>query len=200
MLNWCIFNKKAASFRKLLELGADPNWLDKNDAFPFPIIEASKRIGTYLNDALMYGGNPNCYFKKGQWFADCTPLGGAIYSSDSNNVKLLIEHGADINYTPIYYCNPLRIAMIQEEIEICKYLIIKGADCSKAITIRENKDTVGVLYYLREMTFPLNSKRHEIKMKVIELLSAKGYDYWKYPIPENVRKSFLGEDDFLAKY
>jgi hypothetical protein len=200
LLNWCILNIKPKSFDELLVLGADPNWYDNKEKFPPSIIEASQKKGDYLISSIKYGGNPNCVFINTTGCHNHTPLLGAIFSTDIENVKLLVNHGADVNFQPNIYCNPLAIAMIQDEVEIAKYLVLNGADYKKATTVVEGGDTLGVLYLLREMAFPLNSKDYKLKMELVEIFATKGLDYWKYPIPENIKKEYEADSIYLSKY
>ena len=90
-----------------------------------------------LETALMFG-NPN--YVKGNALLDhfCevpykkTPLMLACYQGKFDMVKLLIEKGADVNYTKINAAlSPLVWAIqgqSEQDLEIVKYLIEKGAD------------------------------------------------------------------------
>ncbi len=197
LLNWCLLNDKLKSFKTLLRLGADPNKRDSLNKFPQPIIvAAAKKDIEYLKLALEFGGDPNAFFPKAQWFRDFTPMGGAIFSLRLENVQLLTEKGADLNSVQSEFSNPLENALVQEQIDMVKYFIEKGADYKKMP--RYNVDSLEILDYLRNMAFPLNSTDHRIKMEVVDMLKSKGLDYFKYPIPDNIRTSH--DVNFLSKY
>jgi ankyrin repeat protein len=202
LLNWCVINDKPRSFKKLLKLGADPNWTDTTGEFGPAIIYSSqdRKNSDYLILAIKHGGNPNIYSSKAQAWWDFTPILSAIYSKRLENVKILVTAGADVNYTPKDFCNPLVNAMEQDDIEIVKYLLLSGSDCSKATLKRDDGQVVGVLFFLREMPFPLNSENYKTKLEVIGILKSKGLDYWSYPIPENIKESFKDDPNFLSKY
>ncbi len=79
-------------YRRLLELGADPNIIF--DTMSVMHLAASARISEYLSLALTYGGDPN--LKAGR--LKKTPIFSAVMSPTSiGNISLLLDAGADIN-------------------------------------------------------------------------------------------------------
>lgn len=55
-----------------------------------------------------------------------------------------------------------------------------------------------ILYYLREMVFPLDSNEYKIKMEVVNYLKTKGLDYSKEPIPDLYKEQY--DKSYLGKY
>jgi len=223
LLNWCIFSKKVKSFEKLLKLGANPNWQDTAYSFPTPIIQAAKEGSTsrFLELSLKYRGNPNFLSKGIQGFENQTPLLGAVSYQRWDNVKILVENGADVNLTHDSMGTPLAEALVNDNIEMAKYLIDHGADYNnlkfwtQTVALDRNKQQIlnshgspiminvkelNILDFLRMYQFPLNSKKYEIKMEVVRFLQIRGLDYWKYPIPEDVKSEHKNDPEYLLKY
>lgn len=99
-------------------------------------------------------------------------------------VKILIEAGADINFTKKGIIQTaLGEALIQEQIDVALYLVEKGADYTKPITptVFEGDD-VSVLYLLRSTVTELDFYQSKKKMELIAFLKSNGLNYDKEPI------------------
>jgi hypothetical protein len=59
---------------------------------------------------------------------------------------------------------------------------------------------LSILDLLRMNKFVINSNEHKIKMEVVEFLKTKGLDYWKSPIPDDIKLQYKDEPEFLKKY
>ena len=118
------------SYEALLEYGADPN-----------VIMSGKRVVTHwaamkedpwwLRLALEHGADPNLVNTGTGATSEGTPLMYAITGIPDaliENVKLLVEYGADIDKPDRYGCPPLLIAANQTKLEIVLYLLDAGAD------------------------------------------------------------------------
>jgi ankyrin repeat protein len=223
LLNWCLLNRKEKSFERLLQLGANPNWQDSIGYFPAAIIEAAKQHTTrYLALSLKHNGNVNLLSIKVKNEEDQTPLLASMVPFDyMDNIKMLVEHGANVNLTPVNHSGPLTEALLTNRIEIAKYLIDHGADYNhvkfwtQTVALDENKEQIldsndspvlindkqlNILDFLRLMTFSLHSKEYNIKMEVATFLKTKGLDYWATPIPKAVKNQFKNDPDYLLKY
>jgi ankyrin repeat protein len=110
-------------FKKLLELGADPNVVygDGNSVMHAAVNLKDLRI---LRVELKYEGNPNLV--SGDSIRK-TPIFDAT-STGYDVVDLLLEHGADINARDIYTNTPLLSAAWRRDFEIAYRLLIRGAD------------------------------------------------------------------------
>ncbi|MEO8772339.1 MAG: ankyrin repeat domain-containing protein [Ferruginibacter sp.] len=208
LLNWCALTRKQKSFEKLLSLGADPNWQDKNGKMAPPITEvAALEVSTFLELCLKYKGDPNILLIKESESNYETPLYAAVtagfpYPTENlNNLKILIKAGADVNLTPdTIHGTPFIQALIGERIEMARYLIDHGADYTDSKFRTIDGDKLSVLDFLRDLDFPLGSYKYKIKMGIVDLLQAKGMNYWNYPIPAVINENHKGDSKFLSAY
>lgn len=199
-LTWCIENDKEKSFLTLLKLGADPNWQDSLGLVTPAIIFASQIDFTtkYITHCLNYGGKINLINKDLDDLTSISPLYGAIYSNNIENVKLLVKNGAKINYEIDSVASPLSQALIEKKMDISLFLLENGADYNnlKLYTYSQLKDKKGdyilntngspifyavsevsVLKLLTDNNFPVDSEDYRIKKKIISFLQKRGF-YW----------------------
>jgi len=127
--------KKRYSYEALLECGADPN-----------IILSGKRVVTHwaaieedpwwLRLALEHGADPNLVNVGRGRPNEGPPLSFAISLRGTlENVKLLVEHGADINKPlpcGLDKCHPLKSALSQNQLDVVLYLLNQGANYKAA--------------------------------------------------------------------
>jgi Fem-1 family protein b len=86
-----------------------------------------------LNDILFDDVNPS-----GQLFLNVSILWVAAFINNFEIVKLLVEHGANVNHTTKTKSTPLRGACYNGNVDMARYLIGNGADIDIA---KENNDT-----------------------------------------------------------
>lgn len=206
LLNWAVYRDNLNSVEILAELGADPN-LKSNDSTSAIIHAANKNETSYLKLLLEHGGDPNSVADINKPQDLRTPLMAASFKS-LENVKLLIEAGTDPNF--IYRSkrgniggeniqSALIYAFRGNKIDIVRYLIIDvGVDFDYVFNTTIEGKSLTILTYLRQMTFPLESKEHEVKMEVVHFLRSRGLDYWKEPIPQRFYKYY--DSAYLEKY
>ena len=124
--------KNRYSYEALLQCGADPN-----------VIMSGKRVVTHwaafeedpwwLRLALEHGADPNLVNVGRGQPSEGPPLKFAIDSEGSlESVRLLVEHGADINEPFIYDNYPLADALSRTDFDVVLYLLDRGADCELA--------------------------------------------------------------------
>lgn len=201
ILKWAIANRKYYSCKALLELGANPNQADSNDYVP-PVTTAAgiTETSVYLKLLLEHRGNPNIITKKEKGdvqYTEATPLCAAA-SARLESVKLLIDHGADINLSA-YGILPLTTALIAQKIDIAEFMIVdRKADINQAYTVRIKNDTARVADLLRLNLFPLESEEFKQKMEIVNYLKTLGIDYRASPIPKYLFENYPKE--FLEKY
>jgi uncharacterized protein len=205
LLNWAVYRGNYEVAKILLELGADPN-LKANDSTTAVINAADKDTSEYLKLVLQYKGDVNVIADIDEPQIIRTPLIAASARS-LESVKLLIEAGADPNYVHRMdegiLSESIQSALVSAcevgRIDIVNYLLIDVGvkfDYHFYTTI-ENKQ-LGILYELRQMIFPLDSREYQTKMEVVKFLKTKGLDYWSEPIPELYKKQY--DRSYLEKY
>ncbi len=145
LVAWPVYTRSPEGLKALLENGADPNarrpeYVDKtyDDGsggryFSYEnamVYAAQEENPTYLQLLLDHGGDPNtrngnnepltfvAFIKQNQW----------------QNVKLLIEHGAEVNSPTIFPGSPLSWYAGRGGFEQVYWLMQHGADPTKKIT------------------------------------------------------------------
>ena len=209
ILKIAIINKKKRSVKTLLELGADPNFvnflgrtclssllrkelflfgerkyarllLKHNAQVDFKIQQESNFKTSEDLQRLAVSNETVIYYKRTSAFLD------ACAGRNLKNVQFLVDNGADINQigandmeTGFWY------AIKVGNIKVAKYLLItKKCQIKKALIEKNEKGVIEVFSRLRSMLFPLHSRRHKIKMEVVAYLKKEfNLDYFKYPIP-----------------
>jgi hypothetical protein len=199
LLEWAVWTDHYKSSKALLKNGADPNLQDTYDGYSAFTYAADKfETSDYVRLLLKYRGNPNAVARNDSTSMYCTPLITAAYHR-LESVKLLVDAGADINYTAKNYQFALNASFTFGKIDITRYLLIeKGADFRKPFGKTIGGKEITITDLLRTLVFPLNSEKHEVKMEIVNYLKYKGMDYWQAPIPEYYYKHYSKE--FLSKY
>jgi hypothetical protein len=113
-------------------------------------------------------------------------------------VKLLVDAGADINYSndgPEVYTNlPLSDAIVHDNMDALVFLLENGADYNKIMYTMADGHKVYILEGLRTVTVDLGSDQYKAKTKAIRFLKKRGLDYKKEPIPDYIK------EDIKKKY
>jgi ankyrin repeat protein len=194
--------------RILLDKGLNPDLIDKSgnaliiDINHFYINPSEKKM--VLIQMIKKGANVNLFSKKA---TTSTPLIRASQSGNLENVKILIEAGADPHFinesTWIPFNSPLNAAL-QGHIDVVNYLIFEQkVDFKIAKYSMDSKFHPGeyvILHNLREMFFKLDSKEYKEKMKLVSYLKTQGLDYWKTPIQERYKNNPNYTPEYLSKY
>ncbi|SFH62474.1 ankyrin repeat domain-containing protein [Planctomicrobium piriforme] len=126
-------HEKRKAYARLLELGADPNIVVENGKCVMHFAACTKD-SFWLRLALDHGGNPNLINEGARPPFKGPPLAAALGVDDTaENVKLLVEHGADINLPDGLGRSPLDDAMLSNEFESILYLLDCGADFKREV-------------------------------------------------------------------
>ncbi len=214
LLILAVKNKKYTSLKKLLSLGAKPNLQDRYNGTS-ALIEACK-IGVgytqdepdtqYIKLLLKYGGNPNIVQapEKSEKKTLETPLISAINKGIFDYVKILVENGADVNYSNQTINTPLTEALKMEKMDIALYLLKSGADF-KVPTSKIDGKVFYIADELRTCLYKLNSMKYIQKMEIVTFLKQHGIDYHKSIIPENIEKKIRKKypndfQNYMMKY
>jgi ankyrin repeat protein len=91
LLSQAIAYDSLGMVEQLLTAGANPNVQDKSGVTP--LSDAMSHDKKFVQMLLTHGANPNIYDELGEG-----PLLDAIKLNDAEKVRLLIEHGADVNH------------------------------------------------------------------------------------------------------
>lgn len=207
LLNWAVYRDNYESAKILVEAGADPN-LKRNDSTS-AVIHAADKIETsdYLKLMLKYGGDPNTVADIDAPQHLRTPLMAAAFKR-LENVKILVNAGADPNF--IYKMkrgniggeiiqSALIYAFYGKRIDVVEYLLVETkVEFNYVFSTNIEGRPHHILYYLRDLVYPLDSNEYKIKMEVVNYLRTKGLDYSKEPIPELYKKQY--DKLFLEKY
>jgi len=167
--------EKRYSYEALLDCGADPN-----------IILRGKRVVTHwaameedpwwLRLALEHGADPNLVNVGHGSPLEGPPLRAAIgLRGTLENVKLLVEHGADINKPYPDGCYPLSSALVQNKWEVVLYLLDRGADYTLAEcgSIKFLEEFRGL--YQRKEVFLIKGDREKLD-EIRAWLESRGID------------------------
>jgi ankyrin repeat protein len=119
-----ILAKNKEGYTSLLKLGADPNLLDQN-GFSALHLSAREKDSSWLREALAHGGKPNLENTGNQFYPGKTPLFGALEERQTENVRLLIDAGADVNHRSKKSGQPLDVAM-SRSFELVYVLLERG--------------------------------------------------------------------------
>ncbi|MEX0968256.1 MAG: ankyrin repeat domain-containing protein [Bacteroidia bacterium] len=199
LLQWAVYAGHLPGVRVLAELGADPN-LKSNDSTN-AIIQAANRYETsaYLEILIKHGGDVNSVANIDAAQHLRTPLMAAAKSL--NNVKLLIEAGANANYvdTTSGRQSALQYAFYSDNIDIINYLILEvGVDYKGVFNVTLNGDSLYISDMLRKLPYPLESEEYRKKMLLVSFLNKNGIDYWKSPVPRHYYNIY--DSVYLNKY
>lgn len=127
-LFWAMIKQNVEGYTFLLEQGADPNLNTpppRGQGYRSPIeLAAAMPQTNYLEAALEHGGDPNKTYSA--W--DLPIIYQAIMHRQLDNVQLLIQNGAQINYQDRSGGTPIIEAVTAKQFEIALYLLRAGAD------------------------------------------------------------------------
>ncbi len=193
----------------LLDKGLNPNLIDKEGSAIIihingPFISRKPEAIETLKYMIKKGGDVNLYSEKGY----TTPLIEAA-NSNFDNVKVLIEAGADPNFIVKDLEGPFRSALssalVSSRIEIVNYLIFEQKvdfrTLKYPIDSKFHPGEYEILHKLRDMPFELNTKEYQEKMKLVAYLKTKGLNYWKTPIPDYIKTNpHYNTKEYLSKY
>lgn len=215
MLSLAVYHNNLKSVKKILELGADPNLYEDtiNQQGTNPVIDAcffNEEISVEILKLLLdYGGNPNSVTKgvnDGHPYR-ITAMEASANFGDTEKIKVLIDYGADVNFTPDrdYDTDPLLDALYTNKMRAALYLLENGAKFDKEYINPFSKEKETILFILRKIDLPLDSEEYKFKLKIIDFLKEKGLDYSKEPIPDfmikRIKRLYPNDwQEYMQKY
>lgn len=224
VLMLAVMNNKHKVIEALLQGGCNPNTIDfmgqtalirhTNSSFN------GRRCDIKTTKLLLkYGADINreCNFKRTEETKEMpyrlyqtTAFINACGSECLAHVRYLVSKGANINqWVGDSSSCAISAALILDRMEVLKYLIIDlGAKIPPyCIKGDKGKANVTILELLRRKPFPLNSKKHKLKMEIVAFLKEKyGLDYFKEPLPTGFSLQKIKElhpndfDTYIEKY
>lgn len=204
------------SFCNLLKKGASLEIVDKYGRTPLMI--ACGGTGNDIKFAeklIQYGADVNakCPDEYVEDEGSSSALMYAAWNYDGLSfVKLLVENGADVNYVDKFQNSALRKSMHNKKYDVALYLLEHGADYNVPISRKcdhffnsTDSTYLNLVEELRYEMWPLDSKEHKAKMRIVDFLKKKGVDYRSYPVPNKIKKYAKDEyndtwKEYLTKY
>lgn len=175
-------NEQFKSFKKLLELGANPNIHDNYDGSSAMInaaaINGDKDDNTkFLRLLVKFNGNVNDVEegkRRNDNLSRMTPL--MVASSCINRmvsplkkVEFLVEEGANVNYRSEFNQTALGQALLHDNYDVVVYLLTHRADTKIPIFYRDDK-AIYIQDFLEEKKFPINSTKYHLIMEIKKIL------------------------------
>lgn len=164
-LLWALSQGNKKGVEALLSLGADPNH-QTEDGDSMMSLASQMTDHDFLRLAVKYKGNPNLTLANGP---PRSPLMAAIGPGGLDNVKTLLQAGANINYQdPVTGDTPLMQAGDLNQFDIVYYLLEQGADYKL-----KNKFGNTIVYDIEMNNIDPKSQGYTWRQKVIEYLRSK---------------------------
>jgi len=197
VLFYAVFHNKIDMVRILLEHGADPNVYSRYDSIehvgqtPVHIASQMSEISPEVLALLLsYGGNPNAdkkgfhKYQDGSFRQHGLPINDAcgVCVANYDKVKLLLDYGAEQDINDIYCA--LEQCILSKRMDILLLLLERGAPYEMTWIHGGPHVQVNVCEALKWILFDPNDSQYQYKLKVIEWLKNKGYDYNQSPTPK----------------
>jgi ankyrin repeat protein len=190
-----IYIEKYKSFKKLLELGADPNFISPGNKYSV-LIHACKMFdegpqpfidNRYAELLLKYGADPEYSLSedftndKGITHQATSPIMRAAFRN-LELVKLLVDYGAD-PYKPLGVASisPFSAALSSRRFEIIYYFIDElKVDVHQPLLIREKGNLYVQDYIKKFMNYIPETEGDKKKQELIKRLEARGVEFKNY--------------------
>ncbi len=188
-LFWAVGKRSLVAFEFLLKNGADPNfYMEDMDNHPFhhkpSLMEwlTGDQVSDYLRVALQYGGDPDFiiehYYPDGRLSSRAPIIFSAIKVGGVENLRILIEAGADINWQIVEfsYKTPLIEAVFCRKFDMVYLLLEKGAE--PTLKIKSGSDLASLIKEYNARGSYRDKKQYEKQygyyIKVIDKLKKQG--------------------------
>lgn len=172
LLSWAIINKRFFAARTLLKCGANPNLANEKGISPIFYAATNEFSSDYLKLLLNHGADPN---SKNQIDSNLFyPVICDAVSTNLENTKLLVDAGADINYTSDGILCAFSEA-VRYDIKIAEYLIRKGAIVNRPAYLRMS-DTLYAIDMIKEAEYMSDSASYVVAQRVLKFLRERGAD------------------------
>jgi ankyrin repeat protein len=173
-LLWAIHADNLAGVRALLEAGADPNLrMDPLDGLTALEVVISNGHSEMLRLMLAHGADPNLV--PSDRAAERSLLATAAFEGYLENVKLLVQAGAEINFRDEHHQSAVQAAIDGGHYEVVLYLLEHGFNTALDQVAADTQ------------TSKVSAEREPDRQKVINWLQAHGVKYPSYPETGNPR-------------
>ncbi len=163
VLGWTMACHSHRGAERLLELGANPNQKMSGTADDSPMwLAAGSSDPKWLPMMLAHGGDPNIKAAAGGFEL---ALSAAIEQDRMQNVKLLLEHGADVNERYDGSRTAAMDAAALAKFDVVEMLLKHGYDYN----LQDLTNMVSVDHV------PPNDPKHAAWLRVLQILAAKGF-------------------------
>jgi hypothetical protein len=179
---WAVGEKNLNGIERLLQLGADPNFIQRDGSSVMLMVGIGENDAPLLKLLLEHGGNPNIRDPvERNILSNNTPvLIRAAQRGRLENIKLLLQYGADINITDGFGLTALLWAASSNSFDITYYLLQQGADYKKfgfrPLALNHTPDfRLGIVDIIHEsLRYGLSDDEIPWREKVIKWLEARG--------------------------
>lgn len=172
-LCWAVYQQKKEMFRLLLEQGANPNTrMTLERGTTGTVLEYLILFGwtDYVDVLLRYGKDVNLNLPAKNDF-DRTPLFSAVKYERAEIIKMLIEHGADLEWKDDVGWTPFLVAVVMNNFKMALLLLEYGADYH---VVSDRGDDV--VFLLETSSAGPSATQYEWKLKLARTLASKGLD------------------------
>lgn len=187
-LLWALLKRSPKGFGFLLKNGSNPNFYmtDKDDnphqhkSSMMELLVETDAI-EYLKLVLKYGGDPNfiveSHYPDGRLSSRNTIINKAIIKGKLDNVRVLIEAGADINYQDFYFSaqTPMMTAAGIKRFDMVSFFLEHGADVH--LKDRWGYDLAWMLKEYRDRGIKKDSEQYRWYLTVVQELRRRGLLY-----------------------
>jgi ankyrin repeat protein len=128
-LFWSLINQNLKGFTFLLDDGADPNatvTVEQPPADSALSISAGLKDSRYLEILLKHGADPN--LKVGHQLQDTTPIFMAVLYGRTNNIQILLNYKANIDWERKNGIMPFHEAIMERDFVVALFLYNVGAN------------------------------------------------------------------------
>lgn len=186
-LFWSFPDHRDEYFKKLLEHGADPNVII-DDNFGLPDVFSKGTSLTYnvassdrtelFKWIMEHGGDPN---QVNPGFDNVTPITAAVYGNRKDNIKILIQKNADLNYVADSLDSSAAMKCArQNSYELVLLMLESGAKYKlDRCGVGQNWNLVRILAERYDQWIANKSKIGEDYRKVVDWIKKDGFDVEK---------------------
>lgn len=176
LLMWALLKRNKSGFLKLLEFGADPNFVsdpisEYDRGRSVMMMAAACEDPEFLRMALTHKGSPNAVGH----IPGRTIIFEAVFNEHVENIKIISSFGGDLNHQDKFGDTPMIRAVLASRYDIVYLLMELGADPGLRAKKGGNvADLIEMFHSRAAYAFPDRSQK-EWYRKVVQELKRRGY-------------------------